>query len=114
MGYSSGADVGYGLGEVLKMECPDCKGKGIFPPCNHPGCYAHVIHPCEECGRYQGKCKTCGGDGGECACELSNLQPCGENFSECHPGIKKTWDEMTENQQSMCESDCDFYIIKPI
>lgn len=52
-------------------------------------------------------------DGGECACELSDLQPCGENFSDCSPGIKKTWSEMTEKQQLMCESGCDFYIIKP-
>lgn len=51
-------------------------------------------------------------DGGECACELSDLQPCGENFSDCSPGIKKTWDELTEEQQSMCESGCDFYIIR--
>ena len=50
-------------------------------------------------------------DCGECACELSDLQPCGENFSECHPGIKKTWDEMTEDQQSVCEPGRDFYII---
>lgn len=21
-------------------------------PCNHPGCVAHVSHPCEGCGRY--------------------------------------------------------------
>ena len=51
-------------------------------------------------------------DGGECACELSDLQPCGENFSECSPGIKKTWDEMTAEQQVHCESGCDFYILK--
>jgi hypothetical protein len=51
-------------------------------------------------------------DGGECACLISNLQPCGENFSDCGPGIKKTWNEMTEDQQSMCESGCDFYILK--
>lgn len=51
-------------------------------------------------------------DGGECACELSDLQPCGENFSDCSPGMKKTWDEMTEEQQARCESGCDFYIIR--
>ncbi len=51
-------------------------------------------------------------DGGECACELSDLQPCGESFSDCHPGIKKTWDELTEKEQFDCESGCDFYIIK--
>ena len=51
-------------------------------------------------------------DGGECACELSDLQPCGENFSDCSPGIKKTWDEMTEEQRAFTEKDCDFYIIK--
>ena len=48
---------------------------------------------------------------GQCACELPGLQPCGENFSDCIPGIKKTWDELTEDQQSACESGCDFYII---
>ncbi len=53
-------------------------------------------------------------DGGECACQLSDLQPCGENFSDCIPGIKKTWDELTEDQQVHCESGCDFYIIKPV
>jgi len=21
------------------------------PRCNHPGCHAHITHPCEECGR---------------------------------------------------------------
>ena len=51
-------------------------------------------------------------DGGECACELSDLQPCGENFSDCSPGIKKTWDEMTKDQQTNCESGCDFYILE--
>jgi len=24
------------------------------PPCLHPGCYSHVTHPCEGCGRIQG------------------------------------------------------------
>jgi len=25
------------------------------PPCNHAGCYNHLTHPCESCGRIQGK-----------------------------------------------------------
>lgn len=41
--------------------CKECKGKGKFEPCNHPGCYNHVSHPCEGCGRYQGKCLACNG-----------------------------------------------------
>ncbi len=49
---------------------------------------------------------------GECACKLSDLQPCGENFSNCSPGIKKTWEELTEEQQLYCEPNCAFYIIK--
>ena len=27
----------------------------ITPPCKHPGCYNHITHPCEGCGRIQGK-----------------------------------------------------------
>lgn len=49
--------------------------------------------------------------GGECACELSDLQPCGENFSDCIPGYKKTWDELTEKQQKHLEYDCEFYMV---
>ena len=36
----------------------------------------------------------------------------GKDFSECEPGIKKTWDEMTEEQRMCCEHGCDFYIIR--
>lgn len=25
---------------------------------------------------------------GECGCELSDLQPCGESFAQCKPGYK--------------------------
>ena len=68
-------------------------------------------------------CSDCGGSGfkmfdkagifRDCTpCELSDFHPCGENFSDCSPGIKKIWEELTEEQQSMCESDCDFYIVK--
>ena len=45
------------------IPCWDCRGKGTFPPCSHTGCYSHMTHPCEGCGRYQGKCKTCKGGG---------------------------------------------------
>lgn len=24
-------------------------------PCEHPGCFSHVSHPCEVCGRFQGQ-----------------------------------------------------------
>lgn len=24
-------------------------------PCNHPGCFNHITHPCEGCGRIGGK-----------------------------------------------------------
>ena len=51
-------------------------------------------------------------EGGECACELLDLQPCGENFSDCHPGIKKTWDKLTEKQREHLEYDCEFYMVK--
>jgi hypothetical protein len=31
------------------------EGKRIrHPPCSHPGCYSHITHPCEGCGRIQG------------------------------------------------------------
>lgn len=43
--------------------CPECNGKKIFPPCEHIGCYQHVTHPCEKCGRVEGKCKNCNGMG---------------------------------------------------
>jgi NTP pyrophosphatase (non-canonical NTP hydrolase) len=44
-------------------DCPDCKGEPIKRPCDHPGCYAHISHPCEQCGRLQGKCPNCNGTG---------------------------------------------------
>ena len=25
------------------------------PSCSHPGCYNHISHPCEGCGRIQGE-----------------------------------------------------------
>ena len=25
-----------------------------YPPCNHPGCYSHISHSCENCHRIQG------------------------------------------------------------
>jgi protein gp37 len=28
---------------------------GPFPPCSHKGCYNHITHSCEGCGRRQGK-----------------------------------------------------------
>jgi len=28
---------------------------GPLPPCDHPGCYSHVSHPCEGCGRIAGR-----------------------------------------------------------
>jgi len=28
------------------------------PPCSHPGCYNHITHPCEGCGRMQGRMTT--------------------------------------------------------
>ena len=27
----------------------------VRPPCKHRGCYNHITHPCEGCGRIQGK-----------------------------------------------------------
>lgn len=44
-------------------DCPECGGRCQFPQCDHPGCYNHVTHPCEGCGRIQGKCNTCKGIG---------------------------------------------------
>ena len=49
---------------------------------------------------------------GECACELSDLQPCGENFSDCILGIKKKYDELTEEQKTHSDGACDFFIVK--
>ena len=48
---------------------------------------------------------------GECACELSDFRPCGESFCECKPGIKKTYDELLENQKEHSDGACDFYIV---
>lgn len=31
------------------------KDRQRTPPCSHPGCYSHVTHPCEGCGRIQGR-----------------------------------------------------------
>ena len=45
--------------------CANCGGKGIFAPCQHVGCHNHISHPCECCGRIQGKCKVCQGSGGK-------------------------------------------------
>ena len=49
---------------------------------------------------------------GECACELSDLQPCGENHADCMPGIKKSWNELTDKQKEHLEPECEFYIVK--
>ena len=48
-------------------------------PCSHPGCLNHVTHPCEGCGRTQGKeeqkpCNTCGK---EIHCIENMLEPDG-------------------------------------
>lgn len=41
---------------------------GPYPPCNHRGCYNHITHPCERCGRLQGRLPIdwviCGGETG--------------------------------------------------
>ncbi len=41
------AMVNYGV--VLREQIKDGQ------PCGHPGCLAHVSHPCEGCGRIAGK-----------------------------------------------------------
>lgn len=47
----------------FKEECPECQGMGVFPPCGHPGCYNHISHSCEGCGRIAGQCNKCFGIG---------------------------------------------------
>ncbi|MCK9519296.1 MAG: phage Gp37/Gp68 family protein [Dehalococcoidia bacterium] len=41
---------------------------GPYPPCKHRGCYHHISHPCEGCGRKQGILPVdwiiCGGESG--------------------------------------------------
>lgn len=47
--------------DINQAKCPECGGKNdITPPCSHPGCYSHVTHPCEGCGRLQGRCPNPG------------------------------------------------------
>jgi hypothetical protein len=56
-------NVGLHLGEFVGHK-PDCK-LGIAlsriasikdgEPCSHPGCLAHITHPCEGCGRIAGR-----------------------------------------------------------
>ncbi len=48
---------------TIEVFCPDCKGVGQFKPCGHLGCFAHITHPCEKCGRLQGACMSCNGTG---------------------------------------------------
>ena len=48
-------------------------------------------------------------DGG-CACLKEDLQPCGENFCDCVPGIKKTFSELTEKQKEVLDPDAGFYM----
>lgn len=50
---------------------------------------------------------------GECACLSEDLQCCGEDFSECFPGIKKTFDQLNEKQKDSFPSDCEFFIVRP-
>lgn len=49
--------------EDERYQCEECGGEKMFPPCDHIGCYAHITHPCEGCGRMQGVCPTCSGTG---------------------------------------------------
>lgn len=48
---------------------------------------------------------------GVCACELSDLRPCDSEFAECKPGVKKSPDEMTEEEKELYDVDCEFYIV---
>lgn len=58
------------------------------PPCSHRGCYQHATHPCEECGRIQGRLPIslviCGGETG------SNSRP-----------MYPVWPQLLRNQ---CEN----------
>ncbi len=51
---------GFSVRDILQ-ELMKCNSLGNFdlvleqkPPCSHKGCYHHVKHPCEECGRLHG------------------------------------------------------------
>jgi len=39
--------------EMVKNPIVEIKADGLMPgqPCSHPGCCAHITHPCEVCGR---------------------------------------------------------------
>ena len=49
---------------------------------------------------------------GECACEINDLQPCCENFSECRPGYIKTCDQLTDEEKKHLDGACDWFICK--
>jgi len=46
-----------------------------------------------------------------CACQLSDLCPCGEYFGDCEPGYKTTCDGPYDDpDQAWCGGDCGFHI----
>ena len=51
-------------------------------------------------------------DGGECACEVNDLEPCSCIQDDCLSGYKKTWEQLTEKEKHNLSNECDFYIVK--
>ena len=59
---------------------------GLFKkgePCTHPGCFNHVSHPCEGCGRIAGNyqahlCQECGYDVFQTIGNKVSCSKCGE------------------------------------
>jgi len=49
---------------------------------------------------------------GECACEIGDLNPCGEYSEECKPGYKKTYDQLSESMKVHSDPDCDMFIVR--
>lgn len=48
---------------------------------------------------------------GECACLHEDLQVCDGDFSECIPGIKKTYNQLNDKQKASFDHDCGFFIV---
>lgn len=49
---------------------------------------------------------------GECACEIGDLNPCGEYSEDCKPGYKKTYDQLSDEQKEWADPDCDMFIVR--
>ena len=48
---------------------------------------------------------------GQCACELGDLCPCGEDPVDCKPGYKRTYDQLSDEMKKHSDPDCDWFIV---